>query len=321
MVSPTKAPVRNPFQAPLVSTLDGSATSPVLRYGKVTVSVETITPEIAAKWLDEHNTHNRNIQPERVSGHARDMESSNWWFVGDTIRFATADDRDILIDGQHRLAAIVRSELSQVYIVVRGLDLEAQEAIDTNKIRSFSNTLQLERDANGERVWGDENNVAAVTRRLLLWEKNVVTSLGRQGGSNTNLNPTKAEQRTYLRSHEGEIREAMKVVKAAKASGQPLNTSPSSIASAWVLLARRDHNGADLFVVEQLINGLRIDDPNTPQAALRRRLSRFDVYRPTHGEGFLLILKAWNHWKRGEAVEKLQAPRSGWPKPDDFGIL
>jgi hypothetical protein len=295
---------------------------PHLRHGDTITTLELITPEIAKRWRTQHNPRNRTLDPARSAGMSRDQAEGNWYFIGDAIRFATWQGEQIMIDGQHRCSAIEKSGEPQWYLVVRGLPLEALEAIDTGKVRTFAHTLAMEVDEAGQRVWHDENNLGAITRMLMMWERNVVTGMRMEGsGGSSGGSITKAELRTYLEAHKEEILDAIKVQRAVKSAATPINISSSKVAAAWVLLARKDRAGADLFVVDYLARGLNITDQNSPQAALRRRLTRTDVYRPTHGEGFLLILKAWNHWRRGDQITKLQAPRDGWPRPEDFGIL
>lgn len=311
------------FQAPTPAALDlKRLTGPHLRHGNVIVTVELITPEIAGQWLAELNTHNRNMSPARVDGHVLDMKADNWYFIGDTIRFsALPDGTTVLIDGQHRLAAIVKSGTAQHYIVVRGLGLEAQEATDTNKVRTVANTLTL-RGKHGGRLWADENTVAAIGRRLLLWDgadfvPAMMLPRGAGGGSGGGT-MTKQQQLDYIDVHADEIEEATKV--ARKAKGGEFNVSITVIGAAWAILARVDRLGADTFIVENLIQGLHVDAEKHPARALRRRLTRRDQYAPSHGVGFWLILKAWNHWREGDQIDRLQEPRFGWPKPSEWNI-
>lgn len=322
MASPTAVPTQNPFQAPPVRTFDVGTEQPVIRYGDVTISLELITPDIAKAWLAEYNTRNRRLDPTRVEAMGRDQTEGNWWFIGDAIRFATWNGQQIMIDGQHRCAAVVKSGEPQMYIVVRGLPIEAMEAVDTGKVKTFAHSLAMEVDADGKRMWHDENNLGSITRALVMWDRNVVAGMKAAGGGGSSAGViTKAEQRAYLENHRDEILDAIRVFRTVKSAATPITISASKVAAAWVLLARKDRAGADLFIVDYLAKGLNITDADTPQAALRRRLTRTDQYQPTHGEGFLLILKAWNHWRRGDTITKLQAPRDGWPKPEDFGLL
>jgi hypothetical protein len=298
-------------------------------WGQVTVSIETITPEIADRWLTRHNWHNRTLGLDRSDAHARDMAAGLWQFVGDTIRFATTDrtvdgvvqeDVEVLIDGQHRLDAIRQSKLAQPYIVVRGLTLDAQQAIDNNKIRSFGDTLRID-DPDGD-VVKNEKFTSALTRRLLLWDRDIVlggTTISKGSKSRAARLATTGELRAYFQEHRAEILDAYKINAGLVRNG--LTVSPAVVAAAWVLLARVDRAGADLFIEENLIKmvGFGNDDEEHPARQLRQRLTRTDRWRVTTAEGFLLILHAWNLWREGRGVAKLM-PMKSWPKPSEFRI-
>lgn len=109
-----------------------------------TVSTETITPDDARRYLG-FNTHNRNLRARVVSGYARDMKSGNWRWNGETIKIATDGT---LLDGQHRLAAIVEAETAVDMLVIRGLPNLAQETMDAGAKRTLGDVLKLRGEAN-----------------------------------------------------------------------------------------------------------------------------------------------------------------------------
>lgn len=100
---------------------------------------ETITPAKAAEYL-EANTHNRKLQPRTVRNYAEEIAARQWQFNGETIKF---DRNGVLVDGQHRLAAVVHSKQSIDTFVVRGLDPAAFKTIDTGKARSSGELLAM----------------------------------------------------------------------------------------------------------------------------------------------------------------------------------
>ena len=69
----------------------------------VLVSIETIDPETAAKWL-KCNTRNRPVRRGHVNFIAREISSGLWQLNGQTI--VVSDTEDVL-DGQHRLHAVI----------------------------------------------------------------------------------------------------------------------------------------------------------------------------------------------------------------------
>jgi hypothetical protein len=73
-----------------------------------------VTPELAARWL-KNNFRNRSVREDVVSAYARDMANGRWVYTHQGIAF---NDRDELIDGQHRLHAVILSGLAAVRMMV-----------------------------------------------------------------------------------------------------------------------------------------------------------------------------------------------------------
>lgn len=105
-----------------------------------TAKVERITPEVAKAMLDK-NVCNRPVNKFNVKFLVKEITEGNWQFNGDTIRIA---DDGSLLDGQHRLLAIVEAGTSLDVIVVRGLPTKVFPTIDTGKRRSGADTLSME---------------------------------------------------------------------------------------------------------------------------------------------------------------------------------
>ena len=110
-----------------------------------------VSPNMARGWLaaaDQRQTatsrNNRNRSAHTVSAYARDMTHHHWVITHQGIAF---DVNGILIDGQHRLAAIVESCVPQVMLVTFGLPAEAKLSIDRGRIRAVADQLQIFGDA------------------------------------------------------------------------------------------------------------------------------------------------------------------------------
>jgi hypothetical protein len=104
-----------------------------------TMEIILITPSMAMKWL-EGNTKNRSISDATVEAYAADMKSGNWKFTHQGVAFTT---EGVLADGQHRLWAIVKANVSVKMAVWRNLDPEALGNIDGGRLRSVSDQLGL----------------------------------------------------------------------------------------------------------------------------------------------------------------------------------
>ena len=84
----------------------------------LSVEVEEITPNQAAKYL-EHNAMHRKIQQKKVDEYAKKLKNEKWELNGKALIF---DSNGRLLNGQHRLAAVVKSGVELVTLVVRGVD-------------------------------------------------------------------------------------------------------------------------------------------------------------------------------------------------------
>ncbi len=108
--------------------------------GEDTVRVH-MTPEMAVELL-EANKHNRPLDQTTISRITRKIQQGKWRYNGDTIKITNTFD---ILDGQHRLWAIIEAKRPVETLIAFGIDREAFETIDTiRKLRSYSDTIALE---------------------------------------------------------------------------------------------------------------------------------------------------------------------------------
>lgn len=105
----------------------------------ITHNIEKIDPARAEKILENHPS-NRKLSSIRVTHLAQQMKEGAWNFDGAPIRI---NDKGDLVDGQHRLWAIVESGTTQEFLVLRGVDEASMATMDIGKSRSFSDILTL----------------------------------------------------------------------------------------------------------------------------------------------------------------------------------
>lgn len=102
--------------------------------------MERISPRKARSLLGR-NDRNRNLRMERVRELSGAMQRGEWELNGETIKIA---QDGALLDGQHRLQAVLHSGITIASVVVRGLPSVAQDTIDTGRRRRLSDVLTLE---------------------------------------------------------------------------------------------------------------------------------------------------------------------------------
>lgn len=131
--------------------------------------MELITPAKAEKYLNA-NKSNRSLRQGVVERYEADMKAGAWTQCVAPIAFY--EDGDVA-DGQHRLWAIVASQIPQKFIVVRGLKREDGLNIDTGLGRSLVDNARIsgtDPDLShaliatckaielGDKVWGANTN-------------------------------------------------------------------------------------------------------------------------------------------------------------------
>lgn len=258
-----------------------------------TVSTETITPDDARRYLG-FNTHNRNLRARVVSGYARDMKSGNWRWNGETIKIAKDGT---LLDGQHRLAAIVEAETAVDMLVIRGLPNLAQETMDAGAKRTLGDVLKLRGEANVVPL-------ASTIRGVAGWLA---------GARGTSMQFTNAELLQTLEQHP-DIRLAVSPASRAYAA----TALPMGIGgTAWWLFSQIDAADADHF-----FDRLASDEDHhagEPVHALRKLLLG---QRETRGERnrkvlLAVTIKAWNKYRAGEPCTVLRFTPGG-ANPEQF---
>lgn len=98
-----------------------------------------ITPDIANQLLIQ-NTGNRTVRTTVVARYSDDMKNGNWGLSHQGIAI---DINGNLIDGQHRLLAIVKSGETIPMLVTTGLQPEIFEVIDKLCARSDADSLRM----------------------------------------------------------------------------------------------------------------------------------------------------------------------------------
>lgn len=106
----------------------------------ISAQVEKITPAIAAGYL-EMNKNNRTIRRKVVDAYARGMANGEWVVQHQGIAF---DIDGNLVDGQHRLQAVIKAGVPVQMMVTRGLEKNSVEGIDQGAKRSFSDVLTMQ---------------------------------------------------------------------------------------------------------------------------------------------------------------------------------
>ena len=241
------------------------------------VAWEDITPARAAELL-ETNIDNRGIRRDAVAAYARDIAAGRWMDSGETIK---RDYTGRLIDGQHRLAALIQADVTLRMLVVSGLDPAVQRVIDVNVRRTAGDAL---------RFLGVERNifeVASAARLAVAWDRGFIKRYG-----TVRYAVSHAEIFEWVDNHE-EINE---LASEARRLFHRLNIPPSPLTFAMWKLSQIDATDAMEFftsTAEYATTG-----EGDPRATLLRTLNNTDsrlARRPATIVG--VTIAAWNAWR------------------------
>ena len=117
-------------------------------YKQVRFSIQQITPAEAAGWLEHRNGTNRRVREMVVRGFTREMRAGEWLVNHQGIAF---DQKGNLLDGQHRLRALVRSNRPVRMLVSTGWPAKHEavrsttmDTVDRGTPRTVVDMLELQ---------------------------------------------------------------------------------------------------------------------------------------------------------------------------------
>ncbi len=256
---------------------------------KPRLSFMQVTPEVAARWL-ERNTRNRNQRSRTVSRYARDMAAGRWHVDGSPIKFAPDGT---LLDGQHRLAAVIESGATITTAVAFGIAPAAQDVMDTGPARRPGDQMAIHGEKNA-------TVLAAAARFGLMIERDDLAG---------NAEYSHEEISAYVEANP-DLRHAVDfTVSLARKTDCP----PSVVAYSFMTLSRIDAFAAANFWVAAADKvGLKSGDP---VIALTNRFAEARRNRERlRRESYLsAIYRAWNNRRAGKqmSIVKISSPSGG----------
>lgn len=111
-------------------------------------SVKTITVEYATE-LMKHNFFNRPLNKITVEDYKSQIVRGLWRLNGESIKIS---DKGNLMDGQHRLTAIIESGIPVKSLVVEGVDEKDFATIDTGRTRTISDLFNIDQVQNASQI-------------------------------------------------------------------------------------------------------------------------------------------------------------------------
>lgn len=187
-----------------------------------------LTPEMATELL-ECNTINRPLSDSHVHRIARQINDGKWKFNGDTIKIAKTGD---VLDGQHRLWAIIEAKKPVDTILVQGIEKDAFSTIDTlRKPRSGADVVALAGQLRYRSV------ISAALSWMMRWQHGVLQDYRNAANKIEN-----SDIEEMFRAHPGMVQAVERVRKVRSLVNHPI------IAFLYYLLANRNAELAERLI-------------------------------------------------------------------------
>lgn len=232
-----------------------------------------VNPALAQAWL-QRNDKNRSVKLVNQAKLVRSIQQNEFMFTGDTIKFAPCGR---LLDGQHRLMAIVQSGTTQRLLVVFNVPEEAFHVIDRGVGRSNGDML-------AQMGVTHANTVAAAARLAISYAE-------ARGGDRhfMSVDILPHQVRDEVSDNESLYREAASL--ALRAHRTIPGSNKSSLAALYVIVVKvrgRSDEVVDFIDGLATLEGLRRGDP---RAALANAFASSVRPGSMHGGS------RSNHWK------------------------
>lgn len=265
------------------------------------IKIEAIGPETAKYVLEKKNPSNRKIRKRTVKQYASDMSKGKWQITGDPIRY---DKDGNLIDGQHRLSAILESGVTIQTAVIYDLERSSQDVIDTGAKRSAANALQMRTSMK------NATSMAAIARIGINYERGTFkTTKSRMA------DVTHSEVVDWVDANYGSVEE---IFYTTQKLGKYVNGSVAAMMWAFYHLYTINPVEAKKFL-QDLVD-LKSGGKGDPRATLYRTLMQLSQARMPHTRTAMTvyaIFKAWNAMRQGKEIHIIADTLKGIdiPKP------
>lgn len=257
------------------------------------IKPQLITPAYAAELL-KMNTNNRAIRQSKVDALAESMRKGEWELSNDAI---TISEGNVLLNGQHRLMAVVKSGVPCNFIVYTGAPDSTFDIMDTPSLRKVSDVIQRKGGTNTVRM---QATIAAVSRWIDDYENNWETLFR----FDNHARGTRREAITYYEEHKDILTKWLN--RAAQIVEKNVALLPTTTLAGFAVFLESKLNHSEekiaTFLKELILDGMT---SNGTILYARKRLLRNKMKLETlkRGDDIRLLVRAWNDFCLGRQVQ------------------
>lgn len=239
------------------------------------------------------NFTNRPIKNFVVDNYTADMKNGRWQFTGDTIQISSEGK---LLNGQHRLMAIIKSDTAQIFHIQTGLSPESFSKMDIGKVRTAGDTLAT----TGYKHY---SSVATIVRYVSMYDNGLlpeyVTNGYRAKFSNQEIANEAAKLNKTLLEETANV--------AGRFVGKARFLDMVSVSSLFYIF-RRINNDAAANFFQMLSSGDGIGSEHNSSIYLLRQkfiASMGTGNKISSRHKFVITIKAWNYYRKNKQIKQL----------------
>lgn len=261
---------------------------------------EVITPSRASEILAHSESQpQRVLADDRVGRFAHDIKAGQWMVTHQPIAL---DEDGVLIDGQHRLRAVIRADVPVEMSIAYDVERDTFKVIDTGAARNPGATLKLA-------GYSDTNVLAAAVRMYLSYRQLIGTKVDISSWSRANLSV--ADILEYLETDEAET--LPQTVNRASVISNAIGRYGTRSFFAAALHAIR-MSGASPEVIAEFTEKVSYGSMlpvNSPILTFRRWLiseTGFSSISNHHRSqtGFMATIRVFNGWMQGDDLQLIR---------------
>lgn len=270
-------------------------------------SVQLIDPD-SARMLLEGNIGNRPLSKATVARYAKEMKEGRWQPNGQSFSIFWDDKRCILLNGQHRLLALIEANVTLPFVVVEEDSADVFSTLDIGKTRATNVIL-------GMAGFQNVNVLQSIARITINYER---FADSKEPWERVGI--TAPEILAWVREHDGPVLlQAIHHYNQAHLRLSPTNTWYGGV--AWLVATRSAHKDEWLRFHEAYSTGAGLDS-GSPVLALRsytinrsRLIGKFAQSAWDRQAHVAVGIRAWNDWLAGKETRYYKYQRNSLPMP------
>jgi len=259
---------------------------------------ELITPS-RAKELLEANINNRRVRAEVVSRYTKDILSGRW--KEDTGEVIKISKSGIILDGQHRLYAIVKANTPIFFHIAYGLEDSVSDVLDTGSVRSATDVFKLNKITN-------DSSIPSIIQTYYLLKNGHFTS----GQKDMRLTNAQLLQKYY----DNEILWQEVCKKSHNWYMSFAKILPKSFIGGFYSVFKEIDSELAINFMNELCTGINVT--NETMLLLRNRFMQDKMSQKKINQTLktIFMIKAWNCYIKGIVLKKLafDSEREAYPK-------